>query len=111
MASGLAAASAVKTAAIVAFAVAALSLLAAPTPGTPRFRLTFATLAIAKAVPLVLLGDQLTTVEKNYLHYSPEYLRNAINRLSARPMSALPTPPANEEISSDSALYLRFIPR
>lgn len=77
------------------------------------FRHTFATRLAQNGVSMVeisqLLGDQLTTVEKNYLHYSPEYLRSAINRLSARPVSALPTSPANQENASDSALYLRFI--
>lgn len=75
------------------------------------FRHTFATHLAQNGVSMVeisqLLGDQLTTVEKNYLHYSPEYLRSAINSLSLRRMSGLPTDPPESKLPSDSALYLR----
>ena len=51
------------------------------TPHT--FRHTWATLAAQRAVPMVqiaaVLGDNLATVEKHYLHLSPEYLRDAVN--------------------------------
>jgi integrase len=57
------------------------------------FRHTFATRLAQNGASMVeiaqLLGDSIMTVEKNYLHYAPEYLRNAIDRLSLRPMSAL----------------------
>jgi integrase len=56
------------------------------------FRHTFATRLAQAGVSLVeisqLLGDQLTTVEKNYLHLQPTFLRNAINALSAARMPA-----------------------
>lgn len=59
------------------------------------FRHTFATRLAQNGVSMVeigqLLGDSLATVEKNYLHYQPEYLRNAINRLSLSKLSALTT--------------------
>lgn len=75
------------------------------------FRHTFATHLAQNGVSMVeigqLLGDQLATVEKNYLHYSPEHLRNAINSLSLRRMSALPTDLEDAKTPSDSALYLR----
>lgn len=77
------------------------------------FRHTFATHLAQNGVSMVeigqLLGDQLATVEKNYLHYSPEHLRNAINSLSLRRMSVLPPNPEDGKISSDFALYLRSI--
>lgn len=75
------------------------------------FRHTFATHLAQNGVSMVeiaqLLGDQLTTVEKNYLHYSPEYLRNAINSLSLRRMSGLEAASTALPQPSDSALYLR----
>jgi integrase len=56
------------------------------------FRHTFATRLAQAGVSLVeisqLLGDQLTTVEKNYLHLQPSFLRRAINSLSTARMSA-----------------------
>jgi integrase len=75
------------------------------------FRHTFATHLAQNGVSMVeisqLLGDQLTTVEKNYLHYSPEYLRSAINSLSLRRMSGLEVEPQVLPTAPDSALYLR----
>jgi len=57
------------------------------------FRHTFGTRLAQNGVSMVeiaaLMGDQLVTVEKNYLHYRPEYLRGAINMLAARPKSVL----------------------
>lgn len=77
------------------------------------FRHTFATRLAQNGASMVeisqLLGDQLTTVEKNYLHYSPEYLRSAINRLSARPMSDLEMATDKQQPTPDFALYLRSI--
>lgn len=57
------------------------------------FRHTFGTRLCQNGVSMekiaALMGDQQVTVEKNYLHYRPEYLRGAINMLSARPEAAL----------------------
>jgi integrase len=51
------------------------------TPHTLRH--TWATLAARAGVDLYaiagVLGDTLSTVEKNYLHHAPDHLRGAIN--------------------------------
>lgn len=75
------------------------------------FRHTFATHLAQNGVSMVeiaqLLGDQLTTVEKNYLHYSPAHLRNAINSLSLRRVSGLEAANSIAGTPPESALYLR----
>ena len=53
--------------------------------GTPnKFRNTWASHATMDGVPMnqiaAMLGDTQKTVEKNYLHLSPDYLRSAVNR-------------------------------
>jgi integrase len=57
------------------------------------FRHTFATRLAQNGASMVeiaqLLGDSIVTVEKNYLHYAPEYLRGAIDRLSLASKSGL----------------------
>jgi integrase len=75
------------------------------------FRHTFATRLAQNGVSMVeisqLLGDQLVTVERNYLHYQPEYLRQAINSLSLRKASDVPTGsvPIRQSDKSADALY------
>jgi len=75
------------------------------------FRHTFATRLAQNGVSMVeisqLLGDQLVTVERNYLHYQPEYLRQAINSLSLRKASEVPTgsEPIRPSDKSADALY------
>jgi integrase len=75
------------------------------------FRHTFATHLAQNGVSMIeigqLLGDSLTTVEKNYLHYQPEYLRQAINSLSLRRTSEVPTgsEPIRPSYKSADALY------
>ena len=53
--------------------------------GSPhKFRHTWASHAAMDGVPMnqiaAMLGDTQKTVEKNYLHLSPDYLRSAVNR-------------------------------
>ena len=49
-----------------------------------KFRHTWASHAAMRGISMEeiagVLGDTIKTVEKNYLHLSPDYLRSAINR-------------------------------
>lgn len=51
------------------------------------FRHTLATRMAQAGVPMpdiaAMLGDSIATVEKNYLHLSPQYLRGALSKLKA----------------------------
>lgn len=62
------------------------------TPHTLRH--TWATLAARAGVSLFeiagVLGDTLATVQKNYLHHSPDHLRGAVNFMASGPVDASP---------------------
>jgi integrase len=64
---------------------------------TPHvMRHTWATLAARAGVSMsaiaAVLGDTVTTIEKHYLHHSPDYLRAAVNARRAAPAPAVTAP-------------------
>jgi hypothetical protein len=66
---------------------------------TPHvLRHTWATLAARAGVSMFeiagVLGDSLATVQKNYLHHSPDHLRGAVNFMSGMGTVAAATHPA-----------------
>lgn len=87
--------------------------------GNPRFlqvtphvlRHTWATLAARAGVSMFeiagVLGDSLATVQKNYLHHSPEHLRGAVNFMSEKATVApAPQPAASDRCAPNGAQRL-----
>lgn len=94
-----------------AFDVTGNSRFLLVTPHTLRH--TWATLAARAGVSMFeiagVLGDTLATVQRNYLHHSPDHLRGAVNFMSGNgTVAAAPHPAAPRGRAHDRANGLDF---